>query len=256
MVEVIPAIDLKSGRCVRLYQGDYQRETVYSDDPCSVALGWQEQGAPRLHLVDLDGAVEGRPANLEIITAIVGALSIPVQVGGGIREFGAAEALLEAGAERVVIGTAAVRNPSLVSQLCQIYGSQRVVVAVDARDGRVAIEGWTEYASVDAETLGKSMAELGVLRLLYTDIARDGTLTEPNLQANAQLVESTGLAVLASGGIASLQHIRRLADTGVEGVIVGRALYTGDIKLAEAIATAASARGEGNRSSGQPPPAC
>ena len=239
MMEVIPAIDLKSGRCVRLYQGDYQQETVYSDDPRSVALDWQLQGAPRLHLVDLDGAVEGRPANLKVITDIVGALTIPVQVGGGIRDIEAAQAMMEAGAERVVIGTAAVRNPSLVSQLCQNYGSQRVVVAVDARDGRVAIEGWTQETSMEAEALGKRMAELGVLRLLYTDISRDGTLTEPNFEANAQLVKSTGLAVLASGGIASLEHIRRLAEVGVEGAIVGRALYTGDIKLAEAIAAAA-----------------
>lgn len=238
-MEVIPAIDLKSGRCVRLYQGDYQQETVYSDDPRSVALDWQEQGAPRLHLVDLDGAVEGRPANLRVITDIVGALTIPVQVGGGIRDIETAQAMLEAGADRVVIGTAAVKNPSLVSQLCRNYGSQRVVVAVDARDGRVLIEGWTEETSMEAEALGRRMAELGVIRLLYTDISRDGTLTEPNFRANADLVKSTGLAVQASGGVSSLEHIRRLTEVGVEGVIVGRALYTGDIKLAEAIAAAA-----------------
>lgn len=238
-MEVIPAIDLKFGRCVRLYQGDYQQETVYSDDPRSVALDWQEQGAPRLHLVDLDGAVEGRPANLRVITDIVGALTIPVQVGGGIRDIETAQAMLEAGADRVVIGTAAVKNPSLVSQLCRNYGSQRVVVAVDARDGRVLIEGWTEETSMEAEALGRRMAELGVIRLLYTDISRDGTLTEPNFLANADLVKSTGLAVQASGGVSSLEHIRRLTEVGVEGVIVGRALYTGDIKLAEAIAAAA-----------------
>ncbi len=242
-MEVIPAIDLKSGRCVRLYQGDYRQETVYSDDPRSVALDWQKQGAPRLHLVDLDGAVEGRPANLQVITDIVGALTIPVQVGGGIRDIETAQAVLEAGANRVGIGTAAVRNPSLVSQLCQNYGSQRVVVAVDARDGRVAIEGWTQETSVDAEALGKRMAELGVIRLLYTDISRDGTLTEPNFGAHAELVKSTGLAVQASGGISSLEHVSRLVEAGVEGAIVGRALYTGDIKLAEAIATAATTKG-------------
>ncbi len=242
-MEVIPAIDLKSGRCVRLYQGDYQQETVYSNDPRSVALDWQEQGAPRLHMVDLDGAVEGRPANLRVVTDIVGSLTIPVQVGGGIRDIETAQAMLEAGAERVVIGTAAVRNPSLVSQLCQNYGSQRVVVAVDARDGRVAIEGWTQETSMDAEALGNRMAELGVIRLLYTDISRDGTLTEPNFGANAELVKSTGLAVQASGGISSLEHISRLVEAGVEGAIVGRALYTGDIKLAEAIAAAATTKG-------------
>ena len=243
MIEVIPAIDLKAGRCVRLYQGDYQQETVYSDDPRLVALDWQEQGAPRLHLVDLDGAAEGRPANLRVITDIVDALTIPVQVGGGIRDIETAQAMLEAGADRVVIGTAAVRNPSLVSQLCQNYGSQRVVVAVDARDGRVAIEGWTQETSMEAEALGKRMAGLGVIRLLYTDISRDGTLTEPNFGANAQLVKSTGLAVQASGGVSSLAHIQRLDEVGVEGVIVGRALYTGDVKLAEAIAAAADPKG-------------
>ena len=237
-MEVIPAIDLKSGSCVRLYQGDYSRETVYSDDPLAVALAWQEQGAPRLHLVDLDGAVHGGPANLEIITAIVARLAIPVQVGGGIRNEDTAATVLGAGADRVVIGTAAVQEPSLVRSLCQRYGGERVVVAVDARDGRVAIKGWTEGTSVSSLELAQQMAGLGVLRLLYTDIARDGTLTEPNFAANTKLVQDTGLAILASGGIASLEHIRRLAATGVEGVILGRSLYTGDVKLEEVIALA------------------
>ena len=237
-MEVIPAIDLKSGSCVRLYQGDYSRETVYSDDPLAVALAWQEQGAPRLHLVDLDGAVHGGPANLEIITAIVARLAIPVQVGGGIRNEDTAATALGAGADRVVIGTAAVQEPSLVRSLCQRYGGERVVVAVDARDGRVAIKGWTEGTSVSSLELAQQMAGLGVLRLLYTDIARDGTLTEPNFAANTKLVQDTGLAILASGGIASLEHIRRLAATGVEGVILGRSLYTGDVKLEEVIALA------------------
>ena len=237
-MEVIPAIDLKSGSCVRLYQGDYSRETVYSDDPLAVALAWQEQGAPRLHLVDLDGAVHGGPANLEIITAIVARLAIPVQVGGGIRNEDTAATVLGAGADRVVIGTAAVQEPSLVRSLCQRYGGERVVVAVDARDGRVAIKGWTEGTSVSSLELAQQMAGLGVLRLLYTDITRDGTLTEPNFAANTKLVQDTGLAILASGGIASLEHIRRLAATGVEGVILGRSLYTGDVKLEEVIALA------------------
>ena len=239
-MEVIPSIDLKSGRCVRLYQGDYQQETVYSEDPISVASTWQEQGASRLHLVDLDGAVQGNPANLEIISAIVSRLTIPVQVGGGIRELATAEKLLSLGVDRVVIGTAAVENPRLVQELCQRHGVQRVVVALDARDGQIAIKGWTEETSVSVLELANDMAQLGVCRLLYTDIARDGTLTEPNFAANRSLVENTGLAVQASGGIASLDHINRLSQTGVEGVILGRALYTGDIKLAEAIATASN----------------
>ena len=239
-MEVIPSIDLKSGRCVRLYQGDYQQETVYSEDPMSVASTWQQQGASRLHLVDLDGAAQGNPANLEIISAIVRQLTIPVQVGGGIRELATAEKLLSLGVDRVVIGTAAVENPRLVQELCQQHGGQRVVVALDARNGQIAIKGWTEDTSVSVLDLASDMARMGVRRLLYTDIARDGTLTEPNFAANRSLVENTGLAVQASGGIASLDHIARLSQTGVEGAILGRALYTGDIKLAEAIASASS----------------
>lgn len=235
-MEVIPAIDLRGGRCVRLYQGDFGQETVYSEDPLAVARQWQEQGASRLHLVDLDGAAQGEPVNLEIIAAIVAQSEIPVQVGGGVRSSSTAEKLLSIGVERVVIGTAAVRNPDLVRQLCQDGGSPRVVVAVDARDGLVAVQGWLEKTSVTAVELGKHMAELGVERLLYTDISRDGTLSEPNFSANAQLVESTGLAILASGGVASLDHITELAKIGAEGVIVGRALYTGDLDLPAAIA--------------------
>ncbi len=239
-MEVIPSIDLKSGRCVRLYQGDYQQETVYSEDPMFVASNWQQEGASRLHLVDLDGAAQGNPANLEIISAIVRQMTIPVQVGGGIRELATAEKLLSLGVDRVVVGTAAVENPWLVQELCQQHGGQRVVVALDARNGQIAIKGWTEDTSVSVLDLASDMAQMGVRRLLYTDIARDGTLTEPNFAANRSLVENTGLAVQASGGIASLDHIARLSQTGVEGAILGRALYTGDIKLAEAIASASS----------------
>ena len=235
-MEVIPAIDLRGGRCVRLYQGDFGRETVFSEDPLAVARQWQQQGATRLHLVDLDGAAQGNPVNLDIIAAIVAQSEIPVQVGGGVRSSATAEKLLSLGVERVVIGTAAVRNPDLVRQLCQGGGSPRVVVAVDARDGLVAVQGWLEETSVTSVELGQRMAELGVARLLYTDISRDGTLSEPNFSANAQLVESTGLAILASGGVASLDHITELARIGAEGVIVGRALYTGDLELPAAIA--------------------
>jgi phosphoribosylformimino-5-aminoimidazole carboxamide ribotide isomerase len=239
-VEVIPAIDIKAGRCVRLYQGDYQKETVYSDDPLAVALAWQEQGAPRLHLVDLDGAASGRPANLEAIAAIVRRLDIPVQVGGGIRDAETAEILLSTGVSRIVIGTAAVEEPSLVEALCRKHGNERVVVAVDARNGQVAVKGWRQDTAVSALELARRMAGLGVCRLLYTDISRDGTLTGPNYDATATLARETGLAVLASGGIASLEHIRCLTATGVEGAIIGRSLYTGDLELARAIALANS----------------
>ena len=237
-MEVIPAIDLRLGLCVRLFQGDYQQETVFSDEPVSVALAWQEQGAPRLHLVDLDGAAGGVPVNLEVITSIIHNLTIPVQIGGGIRDLATAESLLSAGADRVVIGTAAVENPSLVEDLCQKHGSQRVVIAVDAKDGLVAIKGWLESTEVKAQDLVEQMALLGVRRILYTDISRDGTLTEPNFEANADLVRTTDMAVLASGGIATLDHVRRLVDTGAEGAILGRALYTKAFSLREAIAVA------------------
>lgn len=237
-MEVIPSIDIKSGRCVRLYQGDYQQETVYSEDPLAVAVAWEEQGAPRLHLVDLDGAANGTPANFEIISAIVSQLKIPVQVGGGIRDLATTETLISAGVDRVVIGTAAVEQPALVQELCEKYGKQRVVVALDARNGQVAIKGWTENTSVSALQLAKDMTAIGMERLLYTDISRDGTLAGPNFSANAILVQNTAMRVQASGGIASLKHIERLTGIGVEAVILGRALYTGDIKLAEAIASA------------------
>ena len=246
-MEVIPAVDLKSGLCVRLYQGDYQQETVFSDDPLSVALAWQEQGAPRLHLVDLDGAAGGDPVNLEIITSIIHNLTIPVQVGGGIRDMATADSLLTAGAARVVIGTAAVVEPSLVEDLCRKHGDQRVIVAVDAKDGLVAIKGWMERTEVRAQELVEQMSLLGVRRILYTDISRDGTLTEPNFEATADLARTSGMAVLASGGIASLDHIRRLLDTGVEGAILGRALYTEAISWREAIAV-------GRGGIGQSPP--
>ena len=234
-MEIIPSIDLKAGRCVRLFQGDFQQETVFSDDPVAVALGWQEQGAHLLHLVDLDGAADGTPANLPIIEDIAEALGIPVQVGGGIRARVTADRLIAAGVARVVIGTAAIEDPSLVEGLCRDYSSESTVVAVDARNGLVAIRGWTEGSEVGAMDLAKSMAKLGVPRLLYTDISRDGTLTSPNFEANAELVRETGLKVQASGGVSALEHVAQLAHTGVEGVIIGTALYRGTITLKEAI---------------------
>ncbi len=238
-MEVIPAIDLRGGRCVRLHQGDFDRETVFSDDPLAMAQRWQQEGGPRLHLVDLDGAATGEPAHLEVIAAIVDALDIPVQVGGGIRSAETASAWLDAGVDRVVIGTAAVRNPAMVAEVCRNHGAGRVVVSVDARDGMVALQGWQESSEVSVLELTGQMSELGVERLLYTDIARDGMLTGPDLDTNASLVQQTGMAILASGGVSSVEDIRNLVPTGVEGVIVGRALYTGAVSLPAALAVVA-----------------
>ena len=234
-MEIIPAIDLRGGRCVRLHQGDFDRETVFSDDPIAMALQWQGQGGPRLHVVDLDGAATGEPGHLEVISAIVRAIDVPVQVGGGIRSADTASQWLEAGVDRVVIGTAAVRDPDMVARVCQRHGSERVVVSIDARDGMVALQGWTEATAVSVLELARRMADLGIERLLYTDIARDGMLTGPDLETNARLVDETGMSILASGGVSTVDDIRRLVPTGVEGVIVGRALYTGAVSLAEAV---------------------
>ena len=234
-MEIIPAIDLRQGRCVRLHQGDFDRETVFSDDPVAMALQWQEQGGPRLHVVDLDGAASGEPAHLDVISAIVAVLDIPVQVGGGIRSAATAKAWLDAGVDRVVIGTAAVRDPDMVAEVCRDHGSQRVVVSIDARNGMVALQGWTEASEVSVLDLANRMSNLGVERLLYTDIARDGMLTGPDLETNAKLVRDTGMAILASGGVSSVEDIRNLVPTGVEGVIVGRALYTGAVSLSAAL---------------------
>jgi phosphoribosylformimino-5-aminoimidazole carboxamide ribotide isomerase len=192
-----------------------------------------------LHLVDLDGAVQGAPAHLKVISAIVRALDIPVQVGGGIRDLAASDAWLEVGVDRVVIGTAAVRDPEMVQAVCQKHGSERVVVSVDAKDGVVALQGWKEASTKTVFELAEEMAQIGVVRILYTDIARDGALTGPDFATNARLVNETSLSIQASGGVASVEHIRELVPTGVEGVIVGRAIYTGAVNLSEAVSAVA-----------------
>ena len=236
-MEVIPAIDLRGGRCVRLYQGDYSQETVYSDDPLAVAMRWQAEGARRLHLVDLDGAREGRPVNCEVIGRIAGEVSIPVQVGGGIRSLEDIEKTLALGVQRVILGTAAVEVPELVADACRRYG-EAIVVGVDAREGYVAVRGWLEGSTLRAVGLIQAMAELGAGRFIYTDIARDGTLTEPNFAALAELTSRFSLPIIVAGGVARLEHLRRLASLGAEGAIAGKALYTGDLSLREALSMA------------------
>lgn len=228
---VIPAIDLRGGKCVRLTQGDYDRETVFDDDPVAVARRWQESGASWLHVVDLEGARDGLPRQRDTIAAIVDALDIPVQVGGGIRTLSHASDLLDAGVRRIVLGTAAVSNPQLVRDVIQARGAERVVVGVDARNGLVATQGWLETSSVNALDLILSMGEAGVQRVVYTDIERDGMLTSPNFDAVAEAA-GLGVAIIASGGVSRIDDLTRLATIdGVEAAIVGRALYTGDLVL-------------------------
>jgi phosphoribosylformimino-5-aminoimidazole carboxamide ribotide isomerase len=235
VTEIIPAIDIRDGRCVRLYQGDYRQETVFSDDPVEIALEWQSRGAPRLHIVDLDGAARGEVVNLDIITEIARAVLVPTQLGGGIRRIETVEQLLKAGVERVILGTAAVEDPGLVEQACRRF-RESVIVSIDARDGYLATRGWLRDTDMRAVELAKFMVGVGVRRFIYTDIDRDGTLTEPNFSATAELINAIKEPVIAAGGISSINHLRMLKSLGAEGAIIGKALYTGDIDLKQALA--------------------
>jgi phosphoribosylformimino-5-aminoimidazole carboxamide ribotide isomerase len=234
-MQVIPAVDIKSGKCVRLYQGDYKQETVFSEDPVAMASKWQAQGARRLHIVDLDGAASGEPKNIDIIEAIVKQTGLPVQLGGGIRDEATVAKLLDIGIQRVILGTTAIEQPGLVQKLCQKY-NQAIIAGIDARYGFVATRGWKKNTKVTALDLAQQMATIGVLRILYTDIKRDGTLTEPNYLAIAELIDKVKLPVIAAGGISAISHLKKLEEIGVEGAIVGKALYTGNINLKEALA--------------------
>jgi len=233
-MDVIPAIDIRGGKCVRLYQGDYNQQTIFSDDPVSVALNWQAQGAPRIHIVDLDGAAAGEPVNLDIIENIANAVLIPTELGGGIRDLETIERLLKAGVERVILGTAAVEDPEVVRKACRKYG-QSIIVGIDARDGVVATRGWLEKSRIGAKEFAMSVVRLGAQRLIYTDISRDGTLTEPNFSAIYEMLETVRIPVIAAGGISTITHLAILKKLGVAGAIVGKALYTGDINLKRAL---------------------
>jgi phosphoribosylformimino-5-aminoimidazole carboxamide ribotide isomerase len=240
-MQIIPAIDIRAGRCVRLTQGDYDRETVFSDDPAAMAVRWQDAGASRLHVVDLDGAREGHPINAAAIQAVSAAATVPVQVGGGVRDIATIDQYLNAGVQRVVLGTTAVKDQTTLLDAITLF-RDRIIVGIDARDGMVATEGWLETSSLAATVLVQQLAELGVSRIIYTDISRDGMLAGPNFDSISALVDQAShqpspIAVIASGGVSSLDHIRRLADLGVEGVIIGTALYTGAIDLKEALAS-------------------
>lgn len=234
---IFPAIDIRGGKCVRLTKGDFSQETVFSDRPQEMAKKWAEQGAKYLHVVDLDGALAGKPVNLEAIKEIIAAVSIPIELGGGIRTMESVEMLLDLGVERVILGSVAVRNPELVKAACTKFG-ERIVVGIDAKDGIVAVEGWGVSGDVKAENLAQQMAEVGVKHIIYTDISRDGTLSGVNVEATASLAKESGIKVIASGGVSSIEDIRKVKQAeafGVEGVIVGKAIYTGSLDLKQAL---------------------
>ncbi len=230
---IYPAIDIRGGKCVRLTQGRYDDITIFSDDPVNMALQFQKAGAKYLHVVDLDGA-RGDNDNREIIRRIAKELSIPVQTGGGIRTMADIEAVLEFGISRVILGTSAVRNPEIVSEAVKKY-KNRIAVGIDAKNGFVAIEGWEKTSGIKAVEHAKNMEALGVQTIIYTDIATDGMLSGPNMLAMSEMVKKVKMEVIASGGVSSLKDIRHLKEVGVAGVIVGKAIYTGDVDLKKAL---------------------
>ena len=234
---IFPAIDLRGGKCVRLIQGDFDKETVYSDDPQATALKWQSQGAKFLHVVDLDGARAGSPQNLSAIKSILDAVKIPIEVGGGIRTLNDMEKLLSLGVRRVILGSVAVENISLVEEAVKNFGD-KIVVGIDAKNGFVAVHGWEKSSAVKADELAKKIVAAGVKTIIYTDISKDGMLSGVNAEAFAELAKISGAHIVASGGVKSLEDIRALkareAD-GVIGVITGKAIYTGALDLKSAI---------------------
>jgi len=233
-MDIIPAVDIRGGKCVRLYQGDYNQETVFDEDPVTAALIWYSQGARWLHIVDLDGAVAGEPQNMEVVEEIIRQSGMLIELGGGIRQEEVAEKLLRQGISRIILGTAAIENRELVKKLCQQFG-EAIVVSLDARDEKIAIHGWQKDTVVEVFQLSREMVDAGVRRFIYTDIKSDGTLTEPNFDMINRLLTEIKVPVIVAGGISKMEHLRRLKELGAEGAIIGKALYTGDIDLGDAI---------------------
>lgn len=236
-MQIWPAIDLRGGKCVRLVQGDYQRETVYGDDPAAMARRWVGEGARHLHLVDLDGARDGQLVNGQAIAAIVRAVDIPAELGGGVREEATIAQLLELGLMRVVVGTKAIDDPAWLRQMCEKF-PRRIALGIDARDGRVATHGWQQTGELHAVELAHQVVDLELSAIIYTDIATDGMMSGPNVTAMREMVAAARLPVIASGGVTTVDDVRRLADAGVAGCIIGRALYEGQLQLADALAAA------------------
>jgi len=239
-VVIIPAIDLKNGQCVRLVQGDFKRVTVYSENPVEIARLWQEQGAERIHIVDLDGSLAGAPRNRDVIRNIVNAVGAPVQVGGGVRDMRTIETYIEMGVEWVILGTMALKDRNFIKEACNHFRN-RVILGIDANAGKIAIQGWTEQTSASAVEMAKSYEGYGLAAIIYTDIARDGMETGVNTEATKALAEAVDIPVIASGGVSGMSDIERILEIeifGVTGVIIGKALYTGAISLKDAISRA------------------
>ena len=234
-MQLYPAIDIKGGQCVRLTQGLFDQAKVYAADPAEVAKLWKSQGATWLHLVDLDGALAGRSVNEDVIRRIVREVDLPVELGGGIRTEEAAERMLSLGVRRVIIGTKAAKEPEFMKKLVDRFGPEAIVAGVDAKNGQVAVEGWETLSSRTALSLCLTMKEMGIRHIVYKDISRDGTLTGPNVEATRELTEKTGLDVIASGGVSSMEDLRRLSEAKIRGVIIGKALYEKKICLSEAV---------------------
>lgn len=234
-MQLYPAIDLKNGQCVRLKQGEFKEITVYSKEPEKVAKYWQSQGATFLHLVDLDGALAGRSVNEEAIKKIVSSLTIPVEIGGGIRSEEAIRNMLALGVRRVIIGTKAVEHPEFLKEMVAKFGADAIVAGVDAKNGLVAVEGWARVSSMTATCLCTKMKEYGVKHIIYTDISRDGMLSGPNVTETRKLTEDTGLDVIASGGVSCMEDLKQLHEAGIKGAVIGKALYEKRIGLSEAV---------------------
>ena len=235
MMEIIPAIDIRAGRCVRLLQGDYSKETIFADDPMEIAMKWEDGGAEYLHVIDLDGAREGSAVNIEVVSKMCANSAARIQVGGGIRDYETAARYIDAGVSRVIMGTSAVEHIDQLERILESFGAESLIVSVDARDGIVALDGWTRESNTTVETVVKNIESLGVKRCMYTDILKDGTLTEPNYEGVESVAASTKMKIIAAGGIAAISQLKRLSFAGVEATVVGRALYTGDIRLRQAI---------------------
>lgn len=231
---ILPAIDLRDGKCVRLYKGDFNKSEIVADSPINTAISFKEAGAEYIHMVDLDGALKGKGVNVDIVSKVIKTVDIPVELGGGIRDIETIDYLIEKGISRVILGTAALNNPSLVKEAVKKYGD-KIAVGIDAKDGYVAVDGWLNVSKVNYIDFAKEMESIGVKNIIFTDISRDGTLTGPNLEALSKLKESVGCDITASGGIKNIQDVDSIKKMGLYGVIIGKAIYSNNIDLKEAV---------------------